>query len=116
VLGLVLWALGGGTMGLHLRIRIAGYLTEGSVLGTVNRRRVTTSLGGTPAEEVAQHLAVEYRDALGQTRQGLLPEWEGAYAQLLQNQALGLWGPPMQPTTTSTSPSVAARRSSRWPS
>lgn len=94
VLGLVLWALGGGTMGLHLRIRSAGYLIVGTVLGTVNRRRVTTSLGGTPAEDVARHLAVEYRDARGHTRQGLLSEWEESYAQLAQDQALILWVAP----------------------
>lgn len=90
VLGLLLWALCGGTLGLHLRIRTSGYLTEGRVLGTVSKPRMVTSLGGAPIEDMAQHMAVEYLDERGQTKRGLLSEWEEAYVQFAQDQALAL--------------------------
>lgn len=90
VLGVLLWTLCGGTLGLHLRIRAAGYLTEGRVLGTLSKRRVVTSPGGAPVEDAAQHLAVEYLDERGQTKRALLSEWEEAYAQFAQDHALTL--------------------------
>lgn len=90
VLGLVLLALSGGTLGLQLRILSSGYLTQGRVLGTVSRSRVTRSLGSAPVEDSSQHLAVAYVDEGGQRKHGLLSEWEESYAHFDQDEALTL--------------------------
>jgi hypothetical protein len=90
VLGVVLWVLGGCTLGLYLRIRTSGYITEGRVLGTVSKPRVISSLGGAPEADTAHYLAVEFIDAMGQRKRGLLSEWQEAYARFSQGQVLAL--------------------------
>jgi hypothetical protein len=90
VLGAVLLALAGATLGLYLRIHSAGYLTRGRALGTVSRSRVIRSEGGAPVQDAAQYLAVEYVDEHGTTRHGLLSEWEEDYARFAQDEALTL--------------------------
>jgi len=90
VLGLVLLALSGGTLGLQLRIISSGYLTQGQVLGTVSRSRLTRSLGSAPVEDTSHHLAVAYVDERGQRKHGLLSEWEESYAHFDQDEALTL--------------------------
>lgn len=90
VLGVVLWVLGGGTFGLYLRIRTSGYLTVGRVLGIVRKRRVETSLGGARDADTAQCLAVEFLDANGQRKRGLLSEWQESYGRFSQDQGLTL--------------------------
>lgn len=90
VLGAMLLALAGAMLGLWLRIHSAGYLTRGRALGTVSKPRVIRSLGGAAEKDAAPFLAVEYVDARGQTKRGLLSEWEEAYAHFAQDEALTL--------------------------
>ena len=88
LLALTLWALGGITLGLHLRIRSSGYLTQGRVLGTVSKPRVISAVSGAVETDAARFLALEYVSHQGTRKRGLSSEWEPAYARFEQDQPI----------------------------
>lgn len=89
-LGLILWLLGGGTLGLYLWIKNSGYLTDGKILGFVTKRRLKTKKDGSTEEKTSQYLVLECQDDAGHQKRGLSSDWEPKYARFAQGQAVTL--------------------------